>query len=143
MGEGIKGGNLGGVRGVFQNAGDAVDVGTGDLGNVVRPIFPVVAVADLLHHEVDGFLLDLADLELQLALVFLAWLFGRFADGVLTASSILVLLALGLSCFFWILSVMAMTSILLVSLPIRSSLSTIASKRSCERKACSTRQTTA
>jgi hypothetical protein len=40
-------------------------VGAGDLGDVVGPVFPVVAVAALLHDlGVDG-PLDLADLKLQ------------------------------------------------------------------------------
>ena len=38
------------ATGVFQDAGDAVDVGSGNLGNVVCPVLPVVSVAHLLHN---------------------------------------------------------------------------------------------
>src|SRR5690606_21567056 len=68
-GEGVEGGLFLGVGRVLQNALNAVDVGAGDLGDVVGPIFPVVAVAALLDDlGVDG-LLDFADLIGQLGLL--------------------------------------------------------------------------
>ncbi|MCY1455923.1 hypothetical protein D9M71_730980 [compost metagenome] len=48
--KGIEGCLLSDVGRVFQNDLDAVDVGIGDLGNIVGPVFPVVAVTAFLHH---------------------------------------------------------------------------------------------
>ena len=68
-GEGVEGSLFLGVGRVFQDALDAVDMGAGDLGNVVGPVFPVVAVAALLDDlGVDGFL-DFTHFVSQLGLL--------------------------------------------------------------------------
>ncbi|MCY1541804.1 hypothetical protein D9M68_775070 [compost metagenome] len=73
-GERVKSGLFLGVGRVLQNALDAVDMGAGDLSDVVCPVFPMVAVATLLDDlGVDG-LLDFTDLVGQLGLLsHLAW----------------------------------------------------------------------
>ncbi|MDT4848611.1 hypothetical protein FQZ97_827050 [compost metagenome] len=68
-GEGVESGLFLGVGRVLQNALDAVDMGAGDLSDVVCPVFPMVAVATLLDDlGVDG-LLDFTDLVGQLGLL--------------------------------------------------------------------------
>ncbi len=55
FGEVFEGGDFAGVGRVFENAQDAADMSVGDLGDVARPVFPVMAVADLLDDpSVDG-----------------------------------------------------------------------------------------
>ncbi|MNV54763.1 hypothetical protein D3C71_1469720 [compost metagenome] len=95
--EGIEGDPLLLIGRVFDDAGDAVYVGAGDLGDVIRPVFPVVAVADLLHQlGVDG-LLNLANLERQGGLIFLAVTLGfRLTNGETTLARVLALRSLGL-----------------------------------------------
>ena len=54
---------------VLQNALDTVDMGTSNLGNIVGPVFPMVAVATLVDDlGVDG-LLNFTDLVGQLSLL--------------------------------------------------------------------------
>src|SRR5690554_5729310 len=65
----FKGGDFSGVVWVLQNGLDAVDVRIGDLGNVVGPVFPVVAVAALFDHLGVQGALDLTDFKLQACLV--------------------------------------------------------------------------
>ena len=102
-GKGIKGGDFGSIGRGVKNGLDAGNVGAGNLGNVIRPIFPVAAVADLFHDlGIDGaldfvhlqrhfhlwviraasagFLVLLAQLKLTFACVFLGGLFGFFGD---------------------------------------------------------------
>ncbi|MNR36195.1 hypothetical protein D3C85_1540920 [compost metagenome] len=75
-GKGGKGGALADVGRAVQNGLDAVDVGASDLGDVVGPVFPVVAVAALLDDlGVDG-LLDFAHFVGQLGLL------GHLAFGI-------------------------------------------------------------
>ena len=95
--EGVEGRALLCVGRVTHDAGDAVDVGSGDLGDVVGPVFPVVAVADLLHQlGVDG-LFNFADFKRQGGLVVLSVALGfRLTDGEAALASVLVLLPLGL-----------------------------------------------
>lgn len=75
MSERIEGQSLGSIRGALQDTCDAINMSLRDLGNIVRPIFPVVSAADLLDQlRVDG-PLDLSNLKLEACL--LDWLRTR------------------------------------------------------------------
>lgn len=67
--EPIEGLPLTRVPRLIEDAGDSVDVCAGNLGDVLRPVLPVVAVANLLDElRVDG-VFDLTNLELHLLLL--------------------------------------------------------------------------
>ncbi|KXW57372.1 hypothetical protein FEMY_20990 [Ferrovum myxofaciens] len=53
---------------VLQDSPDAVDVSVGNFGNVIGPVFPVVAVADFLDQSGVNGPFDLANLELYFLL---------------------------------------------------------------------------
>lgn len=119
-------------------------MGASNFGDVLGPVFPMAAVAALLHYfGIDG-ALDFANFKLQ------AELFRRGAVVIFTtacadAIGVLAIIFAGVAAVGFLLSfsVTAMISILAGSLPIKSSLLTMASKRSsCERRACNTCQTT-
>ncbi len=69
---------------VFQQRADAVDMGIGDLGDIVSPVLPVVAVAAFVHHLGVQRTLDLADFEGHLKLIRCRAVdLGLLTDGVL------------------------------------------------------------
>ena len=64
-GKGFKGDAFSFVGRVFQNSVDAVNMGAGDLGDVARPVFPMVAVAAFFDDfGVEG-AFDFTDFELE------------------------------------------------------------------------------
>ncbi|KXW57462.1 hypothetical protein FEMY_19970 [Ferrovum myxofaciens] len=99
-GKGRKGFPFQGVVRALQNPGNAVDVGIGNLGNIVGPFFPVVAVPHLLDQfGIDG-PFNFSDLELKFALIFVGIPLGRrFANGKTTFPR----LAVGFSLGFFLL----------------------------------------
>lgn len=68
--KGLEGCALCFIGRVFQNGVDTVNMGTSDVGNVLCPVFPMVAVATFFDNfGVEG-AFDFADLELE---AFLYW----------------------------------------------------------------------
>ncbi len=80
MGKAVEGLLFFAVGRVFQNGGDAVDMGAGNLGNVIGPVFPVAAVAAFLHHLGIQGAFDFAYFKLQSEVVFLGVFFYRLAN---------------------------------------------------------------
>ena len=77
------------LRRVFQQRLDSVDMGIGDLGDIIRPVFPMVAIATLVHHFGVQRAFDLTDLEGHLELVRRRAVdFGLLTDGVFAFSLI-------------------------------------------------------
>ena len=78
--ERIPRGNLGGI---FEQGLDAIDVGAGDLGDIIGPVFPVMAITAFVHDLGVQGPLDLAHFEFELALHLDRIVRRLFADAVL------------------------------------------------------------
>ena len=73
--KGFKGGALCFIGRVFQNGVDTVNMGTGDFGNVARPVFPMVTVATFFDNFCVEGAFDFSDFELE------GFLYGRGCGG--------------------------------------------------------------
>ena len=68
FGKCVKCADFGCIGGRIQYGLNARDVGVGNFGNVIRPVFPVVAIATFFHDLGDDGAFDFADIEFQFAL---------------------------------------------------------------------------